>query len=994
MKAMGSRKLKGSILFVLALYTFLGFVILPIILQKVLTRKMTEILHRKVTIDNVVTNPYALSMAVEGMKIMEEDGSTVLFSCKRIYGNLEAVSILKRSLVMREIDILEPFVKVERFRDGGINLLALVPKGAEGKTETAGETKPPGEQAEAAGIPVEVDRFALRGGKVHFTDRVPAETFETTLHPIEVSVRQFGTKKGSKAAYAFSMATEIAETIKTEGVFSLDPLFVEGTASTGDLFPGKYFPYVRERLAFSWEKGKLDTATRFLYRHGIPSPEMTLSGLAVTLKDLSLVERGETHPFIRVPEVAVRAVDADLIRGNVTVGEMASRDGIFLLKRLKDGSLNVAHLVAMPEKEAEPPAGIAPTAAKEAGAAKHTPRVSLKTLDVAGWGIQFEDRAPATPAMLEIRDLRVSGENLSTIPGEKGKVALAFRDPEAGTFSVEGALGINPPAFQGNLLLKRIALYPIQPYVQETLDLLLTGGTLSLEGSLGVDKKEDPLPAVTFSGSVELRDFSCAEGKRGEEMLTFKTLDILGIRFGLQPNVLKVGEVKGTDFYTRLAIREDLSANVTDILKKEGGAESEKEAKPEGEGKREGASKEKEEKPFFKTMAIDRVNLDKGRIDFTDRHVKPAFSAHLYDMKGTISGMLSDESSRADVLLKGSYEKVIPLTIEGKINPLGKELYVDLKMVFENVDLSPLTPYGRKYLGYPIDKGKLFLNLKYHIENRKLDAQNVVLLDQFTLGEPVESPDALKLPIRLAIALLKDRQGKIDLDIPLTGQTDDPQFSIGRLVLKVLGNLIVKAVTAPFALLGSLFGGGEELGFVAFEPGSVQVDQEGLKKIDVLAKALYDRPLLKLEITGHADPVKDREALGKARLEERIQAAKVKALAGKGQKAPPSGKVAMEPKEYELYLGEVYRETVPADERKKIPEKSLSREEREKIVLAHIDISGGDLRQLAYERAAKVRDLLLATGKVEKERIFLIEPKDPGTEGKDGGSRVLFSLVN
>jgi hypothetical protein len=994
MKAIGSRKLKGAILFFLALYTFLGFVILPILLQRFLEEKMTETLRRKVTIDNVVANPYALSLAIEGLKIMEKDASTVLFSCKRIYGNVEAVSLLKRSLVIREIDLLEPFVRVERFRDGGINLLALVPPEAKGKTEPAGETKPPDEKAGSTGIPVEVDRFALHGGTVRFTDRVPAEVFETTLSPMEVSVRNFRTEKGSRAAFSLSLATEISETLKTEGMFSLDPLFAEGTAAAGGLFPGKYFPYVRERLAFSWEKGNLDVTTRFLYRHGTPSPSASLSGLDVTLKDLSLLERGETRPFLRIPELAVRAVDADLIGGNVAVGEVASRDGTFLLKRLKDGSLNVAHLAATPEKGTTPSGGSAPPPPKDAGAAKSVPSVLLKTLAVEGWRILFEDRGLAAPASLEIRDLRLSGEGLSTSPGEKGKVSLAFRDPEDGTLSVGGTLEINPPVFQGNVLLKRIALYPFQPYVQETLDLLLTGGSLSVEGSLGVEKKKEPLPAVAFSGSVGLRDFSCSDGKRGEEMLRFKTLDILGIRFGLQPNLLKVGEVKGSDFYTRLAIREDLTANVTDILRKEEGAKAGEEAKPAAEGKKEEASKKKEEKPFFETVAIDRVTLDKGRIDFTDRHVKPAFSAHMYDMKGTISGMLSDDASRADVLLKGSYEKVIPLTIEGKINPLGKALYVDLKMVFENVDLSPLTPYGRKYLGYPIDKGKLFLNLKYHIENRKLDAQNVVLLDQFTLGDPVESPDALKLPIRLAIALLKDRQGKIDLDIPLTGQTDDPQFSIGRLVLKVLGNLIVKAVTAPFALLGSIFGGGEELGFVAFAPGAVQVDEEGQKKIDVLAKALYDRPLLKLEITGHTDPVADREALRKTRLEELIRAAKVRDMAGKGQKAPPSAQVAVDPKEYETYLGEVYRETVPADERKKIPEKTLSRVEREKIVLAHLEVSGGDLRQLAYERASRVRDHILATGKVEKERIFLIEPREPGPEGKDGESRVQFSLVN
>lgn len=850
--------------------------------------------------------------------------------------------------------------------------------------------KPPEERTDSGGIPVEVDQFVLQGGNVRFIDRVPVEPFETTLHPIDVTVRHFRTEKGSKAEFALAVATEIAETVKAEGAFSLDPPTVEGTAAVTDVFPGKYFPYVRERLSFSWEKGKVDASTRFRYRDEPPVPVATLSDLAVTFRDLSLVEQGEVRPFIEIPEFAVRAVEADLFRREIAVGEVVSRGGSVLLKRLRDGSLNMSHLVATPEKEVEKTSESSAPGAKSEDAGATVPRVSLTALAVEGYHVVFEDGGIQTPATIDLRDLRFSGEGLSTVPGKKGHIALAFQDPDGGTVSVDGALGIDPLDFQAKVVVNEMALYPFQPYVQESLNLLLTDGTLSVDGAAGVRKKAGAPPAVTFAGSVRARDFSSAEGRHGEELVRFNALDVNGMNLSLEPNVLKIKEIRGSDFYVRLVIRPDKSINILDVVKKteKGGAKEEKppQAVPEV----------KEEKPFFERVAIDRLTLEKGRIDFTDRHVTPAFTANLYDMEGTVSGLLSDEASRAEVRFNGTYEKVIPLTIEGKVNPLGKDLYVDLKMIFQNVDLSPLTPYGRKYLGFPVDKGKLFLNLKYHIENNKLEAQNVVLVDQFTLGEPVESPDALSLPIKLAIALLKDRQGKIDLDIPLSGRTDDPEFSIFSIVLQVLGNMIVKAVTAPFALLGAIFGGGDELGYVEFDPGKTELNEEARKKLDVLTKALFDRPLLKLEMTGHVDPEKDREALREARLADRMKAEKVKELVRKGRKAPPSGELTVDPREYERYLMEVYQEAVPAEKRKGIKEKELSSADRKKIVLENLEISDGDLRTLAYDRTARVRDFLLSGGKVEKERLFLMEPRELAPKGKSGvrDSRVDFTLTN
>jgi hypothetical protein len=365
------------------------------------------------------------------------------------------------------------------------------------------------------------------------------------------------------------------------------------------------------------------------------------------------------------------------------------------------------------------------------------------------------------------------------------------------------------------------------------------------------------------------------------------------------------------------------------------------------------------------------------------------------ELGGRISGLSSEESVMGDVDLRGKLDNHAPLEISGKINPLREDLFVDLKTVVKDVDLSPVTPYSGRYAGYTIQKGKLSLDLHYHIENKKLDADNRIFLDQFTFGDQVESPDATKLPVKLAIALLKNRKGEINLDIPVSGYINDPKFSIGRIVLKIIVNLLVKAATSPFALLGALFGGGEELSFIDFDTGSYVVSEEAARKLDTLIKALHDRPSLKLEIEGHVDLEKDREGLIKTTFTRKLKAQKLKDMVRKGQAAPALDTLTIDPAEYPVYLKAAYKEEKFPKPRNIIGmAKDLPVPEMEKLMLAHVGITENDLRQLARERALKVEEYLLKSKQIERERIFFVEPKTLQAEKKEKmkESRVDFRL--
>jgi hypothetical protein len=296
-----------------------------------------------------------------------------------------------------------------------------------------------------------------------------------------------------------------------------------------------------------------------------------------------------------------------------------------------------------------------------------------------------------------------------------------------------------------------------------------------------------------------------------------------------------------------------------------------------------------------------------------------------------------------------------------------------------------MTPYSAKYVGYGIEKGKLSFNVKYKLESRKLTAENKIILNQLTFGEKIESPTATKLPVLLAVALLKDRNGVIDVDLPISGSLDDPQFSVGGIVLRIIINIITKAVTAPFSLIASAFGGGgsggDELSYIEFADGRATLDPPQREKVATLAKALNNRPALNLEITGRVDPVSDTDGLKRVGIERKVKAHKLKDLARRGQAPQSVDDVQVDKSEYARYLKDVYGdESFPKPRNLIGLAQDLPVPEMEKLMMQYAKVSDDDLRQLASQRAQIVRDALLGNGQVSAERLFVVAVKPLSSE--------------
>lgn len=696
----------------------------------------------------------------------------------------------------------------------------------------------------------------------------------------------------------------------------------------------------------------------------------------------------------RVEKMAIKGIKVDLPTHRVDIAEVTNTGARVRMLRNKAGKIEwvsspVLKVVRATNAEKD-------TKAKAVADATGTQEWIGKVgkLSIEDLGFRFEDRSLAQVAVQEIEGFNLLGQDLTNEPNKKGKIALKSNINKKGSLNVDGSLQIYPLDVAVKVDTVAIPLLPLEPYFGQFLNISLTRGQVSNKGEATAKLDTTGLKAG-YKGSFTLGDFVAVDKLNSADFLKWKSLYFGGIDFRLEPMGINIGEIALTDYFSRLILNKEGKLNVAEIVKKPEGeavAARKEEIKPEtAKGETKVAIKDAGPAKQPIPIKIGKITLQNGTVNFSDLFVKPNYTVNVTKLGGRVTNLSSAADTVADMELRGRYANSAPVQILAKLNPLAAKSYLDLKAEVTGVDLVGFSPYSGRYAGYAIEKGKLSLTVAYKLENNQLSAENRLFIDQFTFGEKIESVDATTLPVNLAISLLKNNRGEIDLNLPISGSLDDPQFSIGGLIVKVIVNLFVKAVTSPFALLGSMFGSGDELSNVEFAAGRATLNDTAGKKLEALAKALTERNALKLEITGRADPEADREGAKRAALERAMQAEKLKDLkkAGEGKSIE---EIEIAPEERTAYLTRAYKEAKFPKPRNMVGlQKDLPVEEMEKLMLANLPVSDDDIKALAGRRAEVVQGWLVDQGKVPPERVFLLPPK-VGADEKGKASRVDFSL--
>jgi len=739
------------------------------------------------------------------------------------------------------------------------------------------------------------------------------------------------------------------------------------------------------------------------------------------------LDRGKPEePLVDIPELDLRTIRVNAKDRTAKVNEIKTGKGVIHCKRTDKGAVNLLQPMALFAK-AHPVEENKVQPSESMGESSPW-TVALDTFDLKDYAVDIEDHFSETTVATKLQAIEVTLDNFSTAPGHQFDVSLAMGIAKHGRFETSGKMTVEPLTADLEVKTSDVAIQPFHPYWNQHVGVLLTRGSLNSQGHVTAAMDPKSGPDVNFKGDVSVIKMDTIDIFKGEDLVKWDNLSLAGMDVGLNPTHVTVKEIALTDYYARLAIGDDGRLSVMNVLRKQAaevGETIDDQTSPVETGA---------DAPLPQVI-IDKVTLQGGQVNFADRFVKPNYKAEFYNLGGSISGLNSAEGTRADVLLEGNLENHAPLEIKGRVNPLAPTRFVDVVLSFKDITLGPFTPYSGKYIGRKIKKGKLHVDLAYTLEGQKLKAENRLFIDDLILGEKVDSPDAVNMPVELAMSLLKDRNGDINLNIPVQGDLDDPEFSLAGTIGMVIKNLITKIITAPFSILGAVLGSGAELSSVDFEPGQSDLSPPSIEILDTLGDALVERPGLKLEAEGTVDMESDSRELRKQGLEKLLDAQRQLILAS--QPATPSAPLTpaetqtastapaatqaseaatasasstaqpsvadkedaanIDPVLTAAYLAADFPK--PKDAAGNI--KILPAEEMEKLLLTSIKVTDSDLRHLALARAETVRDYLVNTKKIETDRVFVLESgageSDPAAstdaqEKQSAKGQVLFKL--
>lgn len=981
------KKIMLGVVLLLAVLGVTGFFIAPPIVKSVMMEKLAEALKRPVSIRQVQINPYLLSVTIRGLDIREPSGPETFVSFDELYVNFDSFSVFRGALIITDIRLTKPYARITRTAANSYNFSDLLVK------PSAKEKK---SQKQAAPFYFSLHNIRIEDGSLDFWDG-PKQTAHTVRDllvsiPFITNIDRLTDRHTQPVIAAkingnpYLLQGKIKpfhDSLETD--FDID---IKGLNLT------HYLPYVPVDLNFKLLSGTVDAKLQIAFmQFRDRNPSLSIKGDAVLRQFIADDKTG--RPLVRVPSLSVAIANIEPLTPLVQLGRVTFASPEVNVRRNKNGDINLLSLfpAGKPEEEKE----------------KEKPASAPFLMDVAELRVEagkvmIRDDQPPEPVSFMLHNLNLKADHMSTKKDVMGNVDLAVDVGRQGRIVANGPCMVDPFSAELALKLSAMDIRALQGYFTDRVRITVTNGTVSAEGMVGVKNLKERGLTATYQGKLLLSNFRSVDKYHSEDFLKWKSLFFSDVRAGYNPLSVDIRRIALADFYAGVVIHEDGILNLQRVVEAKTSPEqaipaASEDKAPEPQDQKAlppakaGADASGKDPPG--RIKIGAITLQAGTIDFLDRFIKPNFSASFSEIGGRISGLSSIEEQPAEVELRAKYNHHMPAEITGKIHPLRKDLFVDLKAIFRDMDLSSASPYSGRYAGYTIQKGKLSFDLQYLVVKGKLESENKVFIDQLTLGDRVDSPAAAKLPLELAIALLKDRKGRINLDIPVTGSLEDPQFSLGRLIVQVIVNLITKAATAPFALIGSLFGGGEELGYVEFEYGRTTFSENDLKKIQTLTKALYERPALKLDIVGYADLEHDREGLKKVFMERKVKARKFNDMIRQNLVVASVDAVVIEPGEYEKYLIQAYKaEPFPKPRTVIGLVKTLPVAEMEKLMLTHALIGDDDLRLLASRRAAAARDMILKSGQVEPERVFMVEPKSLAPEKKEKlkDSRVEFKL--
>lgn len=922
------RNLLIGFLVLFVLYTLAGFLLLPWWLEKSLPEQLDQRMGWQAAVTDIRANPFALSVDAMGLEAVDSDGEPVV-AFERLRLNLNFFQLVRGIVGFEEIQLDEPFIRVDLLEDYGINFAR------DWQNANPGDgTEPPVENDDASDpLPLYFGQIVVNGGELLFRDFSQQEMAEFRIEPLDLTLNDFATWPREDQGSDYSLMAALgSQTIEWEGDLSVAPFYSRGSLIVSSVGYETLSHFLAPYLPYDLRGGSVTLSSDYVIQAGDAFYLETTNG-ELALEDLAIaLDEGSEQARLTNGKLAVDAIRFDLTGREISVGQVSLENLDLALARDENGQIDWLAPLAPAGGDSDTGDGEAAAAGSEAPF-----RWSLAGITLTGSRVLWQDRQPESAAEIALEQLSLSTGTLSHELEEPVSYRMQGALASGGRLSLAGQVTPSPFTLEAAISGTDVALAAFQPYVAQAANIEIASGLLGLDGNLDLDGQKEPLTG-TFSGTGEVTGLNMRLPEASDELVSWQSLRLAPIEYNVYPARLEIGTVTLTEPSVNVVRESDGLHNLERIIRASDNDDS--------EAPGDDASGE----PDF-IFRIEQFLLERGEVSYTDRSLEPAFTTTLQALNGSVSGIANVSPQQGDISLRGLVNGSSELTFDGSLGTLGTDDVSTLTMGMKGASLPNLSPYFGRYLGYGVDSGKLDLDVNYEIAGSRIQASNLIIMDRLELGQPVVSDQATSAPVKLGLALLRDRKGMIEIDLPVSGDLQDPDFSVGNVVMRAFVNILSKAAASPFSVLGSvaeLAGlSGDQLSEVRFVAGTAELAEGERVKLDALADALTERPALLLNIRGGVAPEADGLALLRQRLTRQ--------------------------------QGGTLSETDWA-------------EAREAFLAGERSLPPEALGNLAAERGAWLKKELLESYDVAADQLFLLDPQRDARADEQGLVAVQFAL--
>jgi hypothetical protein len=940
------KSFKFWIVSLVAIYSCVGFLLLPWFL----TAKVPDIINQKtginIQIQQASFNPYSFELSLEDVLFQDVEKNPVL-EIKQIYLNYSLLALLEKTILIQSFEISKPKIYATLLKDGTINFEHVMPKTTQIKENES-------TQKEQINLPkIVLQQVLLSQGSLYFKDE--KRDFSLDLGPYDFNAYDISSQKGNIISHNFSTNIQSGGQVLLEGGISLQPLQLYGTVKVTELQLPSLYDYALPSIPARLAHGKISLTLP--YQIDLQDAfDLKIAEAYLNLKALNLLYQNEQ--IIDISNIDVKGINLSYPAQDITIKSLHVKRPTIIAILDKDKNINFQNAFLMSNGQAE----------KEQTQGKQTKPWSYSLADafIEGLRVKFFDNSLAKDTYVQISDTNFTAKDISSEKSLRIPYNLKASINNNAKLHVDGDILQKPLQITSNIDLKSLHVKDFENYILPHVNFLIEDAKIDADAQLQANLEATPNIRASANAYINSLAINSLENS---SLLSWKQLAIQKIDFNQNPLSLNIGVVDLKNPFIKLKINKDGTTNFSNITKQ---TPKSNEAK-------------KEEKKDTMKLKIGPMAIASANADFSDLSLPFPFRTLIHDLNGGLSELDFQKSTPSNIKIDGKIDEYGYANIKGSLIPLEIKKYANIDVTFKNIDLNSLTPYSGKFVGQKIESGKLSMDLKYAIDKASLKGSNKLNIDTLTLGEKVESPDALNLPLELAIALLKDSNNQIDIDLPVAGDMNNPDFSYGGVVWRAVGNLITGIVTAPFRFLGNMLGiDGEKLKTIDFALGKSEIINTEHEKLENLEKILGKRPGIKLTIKGSYDEALDRKVLQEEALKKSIENTH-KAIKEKIK----DEKIDT----YALALKELYLQSNEPQKYEELQKSFLDPKSDALDVIAlnkaietelmqKITISKETLIALGDKRAQSIKNELVINSKIDSKRIEIL-PSENSAAARD-----------